>query len=97
MPWLLRAYLAAFERQMPPFVRRLGSLATVSLLAGFAQGCTGTPAPPFAGPDPSDPTVRTRAVGHQSTTAPYASRRPVEPTPWREQNERVAPPAKPAE
>ena len=58
------------------------------LLATLA-GCA--PAPILAGPDPSDPRARVPAVGYRSTIAPYVSQRPVEPAPWREQNERVAP------
>ena len=97
MPWQSRANPAAFARRMAPYLRRLGSPAAVSLLAALAQGCAATPTSPFAGPDPSDPSVRTPAVSARATTAPYASRRPVEPGPWREQNERVTPPAKTAE
>jgi hypothetical protein len=61
------------------------------LVAALAAACAAPPSP-FAGPDPSDPGARTRAVSYRSTIAPYASRRPVEPKPWEEQNERVAPP-----
>ena len=54
-------------------------------------GCTAPPPTPFAGPDPSDPAARTKPVGYRSTVAPYTRQRPVEPGPWRDQNERVAP------
>lgn len=62
----------------------------VGLLASFVAGCA-APAQPFRTADPSDPQARVSAVGYRSTTGSYASQRPVEPTPWREQNERVAP------
>jgi hypothetical protein len=97
MPRQLRAHAAAFARRMTPFLRRLADLAAAFILAALMQACARTPTSPFVGADPSDPSVRTPAAGYRSTIAPYASRRPVEPAPWREQNERLAPPAKPAE
>jgi hypothetical protein len=48
-------------------------------------------AAPIAGPDPVDPYARIPAVRHQPVLGAYVSRRPVEPGPWREQNERVTP------
>jgi len=45
--------------------------------------------------DPADPAARTAGVGYRSTIAPYSSLRPSTPAPWREQNQRVAPSAKP--
>jgi hypothetical protein len=91
----MRAYAAAFGRwAMTPFGRRLSRLAAVSFLA-LAAGCSAPPAVPVVGPDPSDPSADRKAVSYRSTVAPYVSRRPVEPGPWREQNQQVAPPAKP--
>jgi hypothetical protein len=63
----------------------------VLALAVLAAGCTRPPATPFVGNDPSDPEARVPRVGYSPTTAPYTRQRPVEPAPWREQNERVAP------
>jgi hypothetical protein len=99
MPWHLRAQPAAFGRRMTPFFRRPGRFATVLILAALAlaQGCVAVPSPPVVSRDPSSPSARTPPVGYRSTVAPYVSRRPAEPTPWQEQNERVAPPARPAE
>jgi len=58
----------------------------------MAAGCwTALPAP-LTGADPSDPSARTRRVEYRSTVAPYKSQRPVEPKPWQEQNQQVAPP-----
>lgn len=63
----------------------------VGLLALLLAGCA-APAQPFrTSSDPSDPRVRVSAVGYRSTIASYTSQRPAEPTPWREQNERVTP------
>jgi hypothetical protein len=52
------------------------------------------PPAPSAGPDPSDPAAPAAPVVYRSTLSGYKSQRPVEPRPWGEQNERVAPPAK---
>lgn len=60
--------------------------ALASVLAACAQ-----PLQPFSGPDPADSAARVAAVGYRSTTGSYTSQRPVEPAPWREQNERVMP------
>lgn len=43
------------------------------------------------GPDPADPSVRVPSARYESALGGYLSRRPVEPRPWREQNERVTP------
>src|SRR5262245_26993451 len=89
MPSQLRARSVAIRRQLIP---RLSRPIWLFLLTALLQGCTGVPRSPTVGPDPSQPSARTPAVGYRSTTAPYVSRRPVDPSPWREQNERVAPP-----
>ena len=88
MPSQLRARSVAIGRQIIP---RLSSHLAVGP-GQPAAGCTGAPRSPTVGPDPSNPSARTPAVGYRSTTAPYVTRRPVDPAPWREQNERVGPP-----
>jgi hypothetical protein len=89
MPSHLRALSVAIGRQIP----RLSSRPLwLFALAALLHGCAGAPGSPTVGPNPSNPSARTGAVGYRSTTAPYVSRRPVDPAPWREQNERVAPP-----
>jgi hypothetical protein len=66
------------------------------LLAGMAVtvltlgGCMPT-AVPRAGADPADSGAKVAGVGYRSTIAPYTSLRPTAPSPWREQNDRVAP------
>ena len=79
-----------------PSRRRLGRLATALALAAAIAACSGRP-PPYAGPDPSDPAAPVRAVVAPSTIGPYTRQRPVEPTPWLQQNERVAPAPKPGD
>jgi len=66
------------------------AMAAVSVLA---TACAVAPHVPYARPDPADAAVRVPAVGYRSTIAGYESQRPVEPAPWREQNQRIAPPA----
>ena len=46
---------------------------------------------PFAGGDPSDPSVPVPKTRYQSSLGAYERQRPVEPGPWRQQNEQVAP------
>ena len=70
-----------------PWIRSLAALA----LSVLASGCAGAPATPFAGVDPADPAAPSKPAGYRSTIGPYVRQRPVEPKPWREQNERVAP------
>jgi hypothetical protein len=64
--------------------------ATAALLAG----CSQMPQR-LAGPDPSDPSAPARAAAYRSVIAPYASQRPVEPSPWRDQIDRINPAPKP--
>jgi hypothetical protein len=87
-----RARYAAFFRRWallcPPRFEALAAAATLALLIA---GCAAAPPQSFGGPDPSDSDVRVPAVRYRSTLGPFTSQRPVEPTAWREQNERVAP------
>ncbi|HKY88210.1 MAG TPA: hypothetical protein VJL90_15740 [Pseudorhodoplanes sp.] len=46
---------------------------------------------PLAGGDPSDPSAPVPKTRYQSSLGSYERQRPVEPEPWRQQNERVAP------
>ena len=85
-----RATSAAMARRRPPIRRRFQALVALALTA-FVAGCTQSPPNPLAGADPADASARTRAVDYRSTIGPYERQRPVEPAPWREQNERVAP------
>jgi hypothetical protein len=88
----IRAFCAADEPAVPRQLQiRFGVRAAVPLLALLLAGCTDAPRLPVAGPDPSDPGARAPRVGYRSTIGSYKSQRPVEPAPWGEQNERVAP------
>ena len=78
-------------RYVVPFRKRLMATIGVVALCLLAAACVTTPAEPYAGRDPSNPSVRVPAIGYRSTIGRYTSQRPVEPAPWREQNERVTP------
>lgn len=73
-------------------VRSFVPSASALAFALVAGGCSWTPpTSPFAGPDPADPAVSIRPVTDVGVLGRYVSMRPVDPLPWREQNERVAP------
>jgi hypothetical protein len=71
--------------------RNTKAVLTVAALAALMSGCAAAPpASVLAAADPGSPVP---AVRYSSVTAPYRSQRPVEPAPWRERNERIAPQA----
>jgi hypothetical protein len=82
---------AAFGRPLAMSARNLTALAVV---AAVLAACSQVPQP-SAGADPSDPRSSARPMTYRSVIGPYESQRPVEPAPWRDQNERITPPAKP--
>lgn len=57
----------------------------------LAAACATEPARLVAGADPADPAAPVPATAHRPALEGYVSQRPVDPAPWREQNERVAP------
>jgi hypothetical protein len=71
------------------------SVLATFLAALLLAGCAATPREIAGGPDPSDPGIPVPAVTHLSTIGAYESLRPMAPTGWRQQNERVAPQQKP--
>jgi hypothetical protein len=94
----IRAFDAADESAVARlFQIRSGAIAAVSALALLLAGCSDPPRLPVAGADPADPGARTPPVGYRSTVGSYKSQRPADPTPWGEQNERVAPAPKPGQ
>ena len=89
------ATLAAVHSVVEPiFNIRFRTLAGIAITALMLGGCLPT-AVPLAGADPADPGARVASVGYRSTVAPYTRLRPAAPSPWREQNDRVAPAPKP--
>jgi hypothetical protein len=92
----MSAHTRAFGAAGRPAVTRLFKLKfdLLAVLPAFAlllAGCTDPPRPPVVGPDPADAGARAPPVDYRSTVGSYRSQRPVEPAPWGEQNERVAP------
>lgn len=69
---------------------RLKILAAMTTTGMALGGCMPTTMP-LAGADPADPGAKVAGVGYRSTVAPHTSLRPVAPSSWREQNDRVAP------
>jgi hypothetical protein len=65
--------------------------AGVTAIAVASASCAPMPPAVVLGPDPADPAVRVPAVQYRSVVASYRSRRPVDPGPWRNQNEKVNP------
>jgi hypothetical protein len=65
--------------------------AMVAALGLLTAACAANPDRQAAGPDPADAQVRVPAAGYRPVLSGYVSQRPVEPAPWREQNDRVAP------
>jgi hypothetical protein len=84
---ILIAVRSVVERLFGDRFRLLAGMAVAALTLG---GCLPT-AVPAAGADPADPGARVAGVRYRSTVAPYTSLRPVTPSSWREQNDRVAP------
>lgn len=87
-------YFAAIARRRSQPFPALSTVIAVAIVAVLAGACARAPAAPFAGPDPSDPETLVPPTRYRSTVAPYTKQRPVDPAPWREQNELVTPPAK---
>ena len=86
---------AAVHRHTSPSITRWIGLPAVAALASIVEACTPPPPVPLAGPAPADPRTRVPAVAYRSAVGPYESRRPVEPQPWQDQNDRTAPAPKP--
>ena len=73
--------------------RKASGLIGAALAALMAGGCTAAPPAPVLAP--ADPSTPVPAARYSSVTAPYTRQRPVEPLPWRERNQRIAPQAGP--
>jgi len=87
----IRVRLAGHDwRDAPATFASFALRAAVFLSLAALPACTGAPTPPLAG-DPSDSSARVAPARYQSALGAYEGQRPVAPSPWREQNERVSP------
>jgi hypothetical protein len=82
----LRAVPAALHKAFRGFVTAVALVGIQSL-----SGCAGADRELVVGPAASDPSSPVARVSYRSTTSSYLRQRPVAPTPWRGQNERVMP------
>jgi hypothetical protein len=90
-----RAMYAAIARRPMSLLRRHSACALLGALFASVTSTTSAGQVPV-GPPPADPGARVPGVEYRSTIAPFVSRRPVGPGPWRQQNDRVAPEPKAA-
>ena len=79
---------AALRRSI---IRRYWLLTAFAAGALLMQGCASIPPQPFDGAKASDPNVRVPPPAYRSVLGSYSSQRPVEPSPWIERNQQVAP------
>ena len=87
----LWAILAAVRSAVKTiFGIRFRTLAGMAVTALTLGGCLPT-AMLLGGAEPADPGARVAGVSYRSIIAPYTRLRPTAPSPWREQNDRVAP------
>jgi hypothetical protein len=71
-------------------------VAVVLCVAPLLAACfPTTPRPPIAGSHPADPAAPAPPATYRPALGDYRSYRPVEPKPWTEQNQQVAPAEKP--
>lgn len=89
MPVLYARAAAAGGENKCRWNTKLG-LAGAALAALSVAGCSAAQPLPRAAAA-ADAGITVPAARYSSVTAPYTRQRPVEPLPWREQNERVAP------
>jgi hypothetical protein len=78
-----------------PSIPVLRVAAVLGTLTGLTACSAAPPPAPLAAAHPADPNARVPPAVYRSTLGDYRSQRPVEPKPWAEQIERVAPAEKP--
>lgn len=66
-------------------------VVAVVLLGLLIAACAAAPAKQVAVNDPASAEVPVPPVRHRSSLGSYISQRPVDPVPWTEQNQRIAP------
>jgi hypothetical protein len=73
------------------FLRVIRSITVAAAASLPMQGCKTSSPFVAAAADPADANAPVAATTHRSTTDTYVRLRPVEPRPWIEQNQGVAP------
>ena len=73
------------------WTRRAQSRLCAAGLCLLAAACSTPPDRLAAGPDPADASARGAVASYRPVLSGYTSQRPVDPAPWRERNDRVAP------
>ena len=87
----INAGLAAVLRtRAGRFASNSGATASAMIVAVMLSGCA-SPLAPAAKADPANAGVPVAPVSHRLVTASHRSMRPADPTPWRPQNDAVAP------
>jgi hypothetical protein len=61
-----------------------------AVLGALLAACSQAPQR-FSAPDPSDPRAPVARTAYRPVLGSYDSQRPVDPLPWRDQNDRIAP------
>ena len=85
------ATVVASWRRTAPFANHINKASLLVAVAILAAGCASRTAVPLVGPDPSDASVPVARTGYRSALGDYRTGRPVGPSSWIEQNQRVAP------
>jgi len=97
MRWLLPAIFAVLVRLRTTTFRAHFYLIAATLLTTLVHGCAAPlPLAVSTRPAASDPLAPTPRVNYRSTISPYVNARPIEPAPWQQQNQQVAPSSAPA-
>ncbi|RAI34337.1 hypothetical protein [Rhodoplanes serenus] len=65
-------------------------IAVLAALSAILSACS-VPPPMAVGLDPADPDVPVAPTRYRSVTAGTVDYRPIDPKPWAEQNQQVAP------
>jgi len=86
---------AGWDRQGQPFSAKHFVALAALVLALALPACTQARLARPVAADPADPQAAAPPVAYRSAVGGYTSQRPVEPRPWAEQNQRVAPADKP--
>jgi hypothetical protein len=76
------------------FLRVFRSIVVAAAAGLLIAGCKTPASLVAAGADPADADAPVAATAHRSTIDTYVRQRPVEPRPWIEQNQGVAPPTR---